>query len=264
MSDNDSLGDRMKGYEKATDSTVMSGLPLLARIDGRAFHTFTRGLARPFDKRFTDLMVWTTKFLVDEFDAVLGYTQSDEISLMWFQANPLSELPFGGRVLKLTSVLASAAAATFNCNLADFLPEKKTVKVPMFDCRVWSVPNKDEAANYFLWRERDATKNSIAMAAQSKFSHKQLMNKNTSDMQEMLFQAGANWNDYPAFFKRGTFVRRRSIQRPFTVEEIEKLPPKHEAKQNPNLVVTRHVVEALDLPPMGHMPDRVSFVFGDA
>src|SRR5581483_5540743 len=103
---------------------------------------------------------------------------------------------------------------------------------PMFDARVWNVPSQDEAANYFLWRERDARKNSVAMAAQSVCSHRELQNKNGSDMQEMLFQRGINWNDYPPQFKRGTFVRRKLVERPFTAAELEKLPAGHEARGN--------------------------------
>src|SRR4051794_23880386 len=164
----DRRGARRKRSEGLTEVRVMPGLPVLARLDGRAFHTFTRGLPRPFDPRLTALMVATTKALVGEFDARVGYTQSDEISLLWQQPSPNSQLPFGGRVLKLTSVLAATATAYFGRLLPDHLPEKRDA-VPVFDGRVWNVPTQDEAANYFLWREHDATKNSLSMAAQHHF-----------------------------------------------------------------------------------------------
>src|SRR6185295_8156972 len=97
-----------------------------------------------------------------------------------------------------------------------------------------------EGASVFLWREQDATRNSIEMAGQAKFSHTQLFKKNCNEIQEMLWQAGINWNDYPPFFKRGVFVQRVAVKRRFTTEEMERLPPMHEARRNPNLEVERH------------------------
>lgn len=203
----DALGDRQKEYERRYESTAMNYVPLLARIDGRAFHSFTKGLNRPYDENLSKLMVETTKFLVDEMVANIGYTQSDEISLIWFQKTYQSQFPFGGRIQKLSSVLASLASAFFNKLLPSFLPAKSE-QVPVFDARVWQVPSLDEAVNYFLWRERDAIRNSILMATSSVYSHLEMQNKNTSELQEMLFQKGINYNDYPYFFKRGTWVRR--------------------------------------------------------
>jgi len=240
----------MKQYERLTETQAMSFLPLLARIDGRAFHTFTAGLERPFDARFSKLMIDTTAYLVKSVAAQIGYVQSDEISLLWMQQTHESQLPFGGRVLKLTSVLASLAGAFFNKHLADFLPEKAD-QVPVFDCRVWSVPSRAEAVNYFIWRERDATKNSIQMAAQRHFSHKELRGKNGSDQQEMLFQKGINWNDYPAFFKRGTFVKRR----PYTLGAT-----RLEAGA-PIVEVVRHEVVPVPCDPFVSMSDKLGFLF---
>jgi tRNA(His) 5'-end guanylyltransferase len=131
----------------------------------------------------------------------------------------------------------------------------------MFDCRVWSVPNEDEGANYFLWRERDATKNSISMAAQSMFSHTALQNKNGTEQMEMLFQAGTNWNHYPAFFKRGTYVRREVVKRPLTAAERAKLPAKHAVTLDPTLEVIRNHVVALDMPPIGQLLNKKDFLF---
>src|SRR5690606_26266119 len=137
-----------------------------------------------------------------------------------------------GRVQKLTSILAAMATAKFNALLPERIPERAG-KLALFDCRVWTVPSREEAANVFLWRERDAIKNSVSMAARHYYSHAQLDHKDASDMQEMLFAKGVNWNDYPAFFKRGTYVQRRVVHRPFTAEELEALPPLHEARSNP-------------------------------
>ena len=95
------------------------------------------------------------------------------------------------------------------------------------------------------------------MAAQSVYSHKQLHGKNTSEMQDMLHEKGINWNDYPAFFKRGQYVRRVVTRQPFTAEEIEKLPPKHHARTDPDLVVERSVISRLEMPPFRRVKNRV-------
>jgi tRNA(His) 5'-end guanylyltransferase len=132
--------------------------------------------------------------------------------------------------------------------------------MPRFDCRVYNVPTLDEAVNSFLWREQDATKNSISMAAQSVYSHSELMNKNGSDKQEMLFQKSINWNDYPSFFKRGTYVQRKRVLTPFTSEEIEKLPAKHNARKDPNYVIERWVIDKVDLPPLSKIENKVDTI----
>lgn len=258
------LGDRMKLYEQVESGRrLLPLLPVLARIDGRCFSSFTRGLARPYDERLSRLMVETCRFLVDETNAAVGYVQSDEISLAWHSKRIDSAIFFDGRVLKMTSQLAALATAFFNRHLSTFLPEKANT-LPTFDARVWNVPNLEEAANCFLWREQDATRNSISMAAQAHFSHGQLQGKHTGDMQEMLWSVGVNWNDYPSFFKRGVFVQRRTVLRAFTTREIEQLPPRHEARSNPDLQVARTEWVQLDMPPFGEVVNRVDVLFDGA
>ena len=261
----DNLGDRMKGYEMAeAGRMLMPGLPILIRLDGKAFHTFTKGLQRPFDKRLSDLMVDTTKFLVEQSNAVVGYTQSDEISLAIYTDDPNSEVYFGGRIQKLCSVLASMATAYFNRHLPTAIPEKAD-KFAYFDSRVWNVPTLVEAANVFVWRELDATKNAISMAAQHYFSHTALQGKHGSEMQEMLFsQHGVNFNDYPSFFKRGSYVRRVTKAIKFSAEEISRLPPKHAARTNPDLMIERSVVERVELPKMPSVANKVDVLFNGA
>lgn len=254
----DTLGDRMKFYESIPSQFLFPLIPAIARLDGRSFHTFTRGLACPYDKRLSDLMVETTKFLVQETDARCGYCQSDEITLAWLATTVKSQIFFNGRVPKMTSILAALASTYFNRRLPTFIPEKANhTPIPVFDARVWNVPTEYEAANCFIWREMDATRNSILMAAQSQFSHRDTLNKNTSILQEMLFQEkGINWNDYPAFFKRGTYVRRRETTTKFTLEELDNLPPKHAARLNPDLVIRRTVVMVEGFPPLTKIANR--------
>jgi tRNA(His) guanylyltransferase len=256
MTSKDSLGDRIKWYEsRYTDQQFMKMVPVMARLDGRAFHTFTKGLDRPYCKQLSKLMVDTTKFLVHETNARCGYTQSDEISLVWLAEDWESDIFFSGKLQKMNSILSSMTSVYFNSLLPEYLPSKKG-QMPLFDCRVFQVPNDTEAVNCFIWREQDASRNSIQMAARSLYSHDELMNKNTSQLHDMLFEKGVNWNDYPTFFKRGTYVRRRVIDRPFTPEEIMTLPERHAARNNPDLRVRRSSVMEEDFPQLTKVENR--------
>ncbi len=258
----DSLGDRMKIYERAYGGqALMPNAPACARLDGKAFHTFTRGLARPYDSRLSDLMVKLTKFLVAETSATVGYTQSDEVSLIWNSRNPDTMLPFDGKPFKLVSYLAASATAFFNRHLGAAIPEKAT-SVPLFDARVWSMPTLDEAALYLLWREQDATRNSVSMAAQSYYNHKQLHQVSSSKKMDLLMDKGINWNDYPSFFKRGVYVTRRESLRGYSAIEIDKLPAKHRARTDPELKVIRRDIVMMDLPPLGTVSNRIGVLFG--
>jgi len=252
-----SIADRMKGYESQyTFQKLLPRIPICARIDGRAFHTFCEGLKRPFDERLSELMIRTTEFLVQETGANCGYTQSDEISLVWHYEDFNQSPFFVGRVSKLTSILASMTTAYFTRHLIFDLPEKVN-EWAFFDARVWSLPLEEEVANYFLWRERDATRNSISMAAQSYFSQSELHKKTSNEMQDMLWKEHQiNWNDYPAFFKRGTYIQKRKVSTPFSAEELDALPAKHAARRDPNLVIERHKVTRLELPPLGKIVNR--------
>ena len=260
----DSLGDRMKMYEgMETERRFLPLLPICARMDGKGFSRFTRGLAQPFDPRLTELMRETTRYLVQETQACMGYTQSDEITLVWYSAESKSQIFFDRRIQKMTSVLASMTTSYFSSRLDESLPEKAGQCV-FFDARVWQLPNKEEAANVFLWREFDATKNSVSMAARTLYSHAQLQKKTSSEMQEMLWQKGVNWNDYPAAFKRGTYFQRRTVTRAFTSEERQKLPPKHAAHRNPDLMIERTEVRPLEMPPFSKVNNRVEVIFSGA
>lgn len=260
MPDITDIAKRMKFYEQRYMLHLLPSVPVLCRLDGRAFHTLTRGLKRPYDPTLSSLMVDLTKKLIEETNAIIGYTQSDEISLIWLPKDS-SEMFFDGKVFKLQSILAAIASVYFT---KEFVLRGLGNKDAYFDCRVWNVPTKVEAVNALVWREMDATRNSVAMAAQSVFSHNELHGKGSADMQEMLFQNGINWNDYPNFFKRGTYVRRVITSKPFTAEEIESLPPKHNARKNPDLIIQRSLISVLDMPPIRKIVNRVEVVFDGA
>jgi tRNA(His) 5'-end guanylyltransferase len=129
---------------------------LSLRLDGKGFSKFTKGLKRPYDERLSNLMVETTKYLVKETNANCGYTQSDEITLVWYSDSYESKIYFDGRLFKMISDLASMCSVYFNRQLPNFLPEKVD-KMPRFDCRVFNLPTKEEAVNVFLWHEQDPT-----------------------------------------------------------------------------------------------------------
>lgn len=264
MSDKTALGDRMKMYERASSGgRALPLLPICARLDGKRFSRFTKGLKRPYDPRLSALMFGVTHYLVHETQACVGYTQSDEISLIWHSTTHKRQIFLDGKLQKMVSVLASMCTARFNAGLPNTIPEKADA-MALFDCRVFVVPTRAEATNVILWRERDATKNSISMAASEYYSHRLLLGKDQNQRQEMLFKAGVNWNDYPAYFKRGAFLQRHKTTRRFTTSELGNLPPRHQAHTNPDLMVERSDVRGLDLPPFGTVTNRVEVIFEGA
>lgn len=260
----DALGERMKFYESLCGDQLMPLIPAVIRLDGKAFHTFTRGLDKPFDMGLIDLMVETTKYLVEETNACIGYTQSDEISLILMSDDFNSQIYFDGRVDKINSILSSKCSVFFNKRLSSFIPSKDD-KDPVFDCRCFNAPSEQEGVNALVWREQDATRNSIQMAGQAQFSHNQLMNQSCDNIQELLWsQRNINWNDYPDKCKRGTYVQRRKITRAFTSEELDKLPAKHAARTNPSLTVERSETVVLSMPPITKVVNAKDVVFRGA
>lgn len=260
----DDLGDRMKLYEGVeAGRRLMPLLPAMARIDGRAFHAFTRGMDRPFDARFTACMVDTTAAMVRKTGARMGYTQSDEITLAWHSESLQSQIFFDGRVAKMVSQLAAQATLIFYRAVLERLPHYAH-RMPTFDARVWNVPTRAEGANVFLWREWDATKNSLNMAASDRYSHKAMMGKNSRDKHEMLHAKGVNWDDYPTAFKRGVYVQRRQVLTQFSGAELDLLPPKHAARLDPTLAVKRSVCAELFMPPLGLVANREEVIFDGA
>lgn len=215
---NDSLGDRMKGYESTSKSNLLRRTPAIIRIDGKAFHTWTKGLKHvdssliysPFSRIMHQCMVNTTNLLVANIqNAVLGYTQSDEISILlndWKKFE--TEQWFNGGVQKIVSVAASMATAFFNREFSKIPNAQLWDKPAMFDARVYNIPEK-EVANYFVWRQNDASRNSIQMLGHFYFSQKQMHGKNNSEVQDMLMlEKKTNWNDIDSWKKRGTCVVR--------------------------------------------------------
>ena len=251
----DNLGNRMKAYEShECQRRFIPGLPMYARIDGRGFSKFTKGMEKPYDLRLINAMIDVTKVLVKETQATIGYVQSDEISLVWI----CSDL-FDRKSHKLHSILASLAASAFANALIQHFENWQPLltKMPHFDCRVVMMPSQMEAANMLLWRNLDATKNAISMTASSFFSHRELQNLKSAEKQDLLFQKGINFDLYPPSFKRGTFVRRENIQISLSDEQLRKIPENH----RPNGLVVRSVIKEFDLPPLVKIQNLVDVLF---
>lgn len=208
----DKFGDRMKGYENTYRMKLPKRMPIIIRIDGKSFHTYTRGLEKPFDRYLTYAMWETCKYLAQNImGCKLAYTQSDEISLLLTNYDKLTtESWFDNNLQKIVSVSASLATAKFNEIMREEYPEKQFA---LFDARAWVLP-KDEVCNYFLWRQQDATKNSISMVAQANFSQKQLQGLNSGQMQDKLFlEKSINWNDIPTWQKRGACIKKTYFEK---------------------------------------------------
>lgn len=200
----DDLGTRMKEqYENRTRYFLPRRSYTIVRIDGKSFHTYTRKLPRPYDLQLMQDMADTAKYLCENMQgASFAFVQSDEISVLLTDfAKDLTSAWFDGNIQKIASISASLATAKFN-------QLRPTGGLAQFDARCFTIPDPVEVQNYFVWRQKDATRNSVSMAAQSVYSHKQLLGKSQKEMQELLFQKGINWNDYPATFKRGQGIFR--------------------------------------------------------
>ena len=215
----DSLGDRMKNnYENITRYKLVRRMPVIIRIDMRAGHTFTRGMKRPWDDIFHRSMNYTMIAICQEIMNVkLAYTQSDEISFLLIDYNKLTtEQFFDGNIQKIASITASIATINFNRGFTKYVLNAnfdkdqvvdadvytKKINTMTFDARVFNIP-ESEVCNYFIWRQKDAERNSLQSLAQSVFSQKELHKKTCKDMHEMLYQKDLNWNNYSAEFKRG-------------------------------------------------------------
>ncbi len=211
MSDKkDAVGDRMKKYEGTPRLSLLTRTPVIVRVDGRAFHTYTRGMKRPFDSVLQNAMVDAAIAVAKEMSGFkLGYTQSDEASFLLGDWDTIETQPwFDNDQQKLASLCASLMTAYFNLTMDLFGPSIRNA-VPVFDGRAFNLPMGPEVVNYFLWRAKDWERNSLSMVARSHFSAKQLHGKKKADMHEMLHQKGVNWTkDFDAKSRNGTFFYR--------------------------------------------------------
>jgi len=244
------LGNRMKVYE-STDKFIPF-LPIIVRLDGRCFHRFTKGLEKPYSKAFIKSMAEVTKALVNETNAKLGYTQSDEISLLIQEQEVNKQVYFDGKKQKIISVLASLCTDKFRQARLNNLPGFKTECSALFDCRAFNLPNTNEVINYFTWRELDATKNALSSAARQVANYIELHGKDKTFQHELLMRNGINFNNYPAYFKRGIYIKRITEYRELTENEMENIPYEYQ----PQGPVERRSIKYLRVPPINKLTLR--------
>jgi len=226
----DLLGNRMKEYEDVYRLKIPRRSYTIIRIDGKSFHSYTKGLKRPFDEGLITDMDATAAYLCKNIMcAKLAYVQSDEISLLLTDFDDINTQPwFDNNLQKMASIAASMATAEFNrlrliraCSVSSVdnqgiphkdisLDEINNMKIAMFDARVFQIPQKTEVINYFIWRQKDATRNSISSVAQTLYSPKELNGVSSNEKQELIFQKGINWNEYSYREKRGGVITKVS------------------------------------------------------
>ena len=213
----DELGERMKKfYENRNRAYLPRRTYTLLRIDGKCFHTFVKGLERPFDDGLMDDMNTAAAYICKNvMGADFAFVQSDEISILLTDFKELkSEAWFDNNVQKMTSVSASMTTRAFNEARLKRTGVSK-MKWAEFDSRVFQIPPRIEVENYFIWRQQDATRNSISSVAQSLYkNHDDLKGVNSNAQQEMIFQKGINWNDYESKYKRGRIIVKKTFELP--------------------------------------------------
>lgn len=218
----DSLGDRMKGYEGASRHVLPAKMPVIVRVDGRAFHTYAHGAQQPFDRGMMDAMNKVALALCKEMsNAVFAYVQSDEISVLLIDyKNPETQAWFGGAISKMVSIAAATAAVKMTLESTEWHPkclDRMMAYGPQpcaFDARAFVLP-KEEVCNYFIWRQQDWVRNSLQMLSRSLYSHHELEGKDQSAMHEMCFKKGANWAKLDTDLRRGRGIIKRP--KPFVI-----------------------------------------------
>lgn len=228
---NFSIGDRMKEYyENRTRYFIPRRTYTIIRVDGKAFHTYTKGLKVPFDDGFIEDMDKTACYLCENIQgANFAFVQSDEISILLTDFENLqTDAWFSGNIQKMCSISASLTTAKFNkLRINRFHLIKGKPNIATFDSRVFTIPSYYEVENYFIWRQQDATRNSILSTALSLYSQKQIHGKNTNDLQEMCFQKNVNWNDLNDKYKRGRLIIKERYEKDESLRArwIIEIPP---------------------------------------
>lgn len=259
----DSLGERMKRYERvANTQTLMQGLPLYARIDGRHFSKFTKGFGYPYPElmekcgyEIPQAMQATADALCKEFNCSLVETHSDEISLGWID---VAKAPFDGEYFKLVSNLASYATSVFVCRIRPFIVDRLMKgDYPSFDCRVFQVPNLFELANLFIWRQNDCMRGCLNQYAQQFFSHKALQDKSGAERLQMCLDAGHDYaNNVADVFKYGYFCHRELY--------AAEIPEQFRDNSNKTTVLRSRIGKEIINFPISKVLNKVEFLFCDA
>lgn len=215
MSEIKSLGDRIKDAENVFRYKLPERLPVLIRLDGKGFSKFTKNFEKPFDTNFMELMDKTAKYLCENIQGVqIAYVGSDEITLLIHNYKQLnSQSWFNNEIQKMCSISAGMASSYFSLNTGRFAYENGSkLQMVVFDSRVFVVP-ESEVNNSFLFRQRDIMRNSISMFARSLYSHKELLNKNSTELKEMCKQKGVDLDTKEKYFLNGRSLEKREVMK---------------------------------------------------
>jgi tRNA(His) 5'-end guanylyltransferase len=258
---NDALGVELKYYENIESARAGEiGQPVVVRVDGVSFSKFTRGFERPFDARIAEAMDEACVAVVERVHPVLGYTQSDEMTFVFW--DPMFDVAYGGRLQKLASVCAAIATGEFLKAAQRLFPDRVDEVTPIFDGRAHAL-DYSMAAKNVEWRELDARRNAVSMAAHAVFGHNPLHGKSPADMKEMLAAEGIDYmSDYPERFKRGAFFRRRKVLMERTPEELARIPEQFRAQAAAAKERTM-TVRLEGVPPLSIVENLEGFVFFD-
>lgn len=233
---------------------VSAGSPFAVRVDGVGFSKFTRAFDKPYDPRLMDAMLYATEIIVAEFQPVLTYAQSDEVTFL-FSGDV--EPPMAGRVVKLASRLAAQMTSAFVLKLSGVCPELVFHENPHFDGRVTAFPDRITAAKNIQWRETDARKNAVSSAASTVYPERQLSGKNTWQRLMMLKTVGTDFGGYPEVFRSGVFLRRVKEMREMTEKELRGIPSKY----RPTGPIERTVIKRFQLPELSRIENLTDVIF---
>lgn len=246
----DDLGNRIKSnYEDRYRFNLPRRTYTIIRLDGKAFHSYTKNLKKPFDYDLAnDIDAAVISIMSEIQGAAFAYCQSDEISILLTDfAKPNTDAWFDGNIQKMASISASLMTAEFNLlrikrSQGSYFHPNNLPNLAYFDSRIFTIPDRTEVMNYFIWRNQDCARNSISMVAQSLFSHKELHNKNSNEKQEMIFQkSGKNWADYPEADKNGRLILKETYNLNNAI--------RHKWVSNPAWKFTQDKEKLLDLIP---------------
>lgn len=249
------LGDYFKGIEALSRGIeyVSNKNAFVIRVDGRAFHTFTRGMSRPYSADLDRYREAAATAVLQSMKADFAYYQSDEISYVWFgNEREEQQHPFAGRVDKLVSLCASLTSVAFyrEFMLDCINDEMLDHRLPHFDGRLaGEFTTAEEAVKCVMWRENDAMRNSVQMLAQSEFSHKQLQQKNVFEQFQMCLDKGADWFQVPPQYRRGTYIRMSKVEVELSEEQRLKIPEQYRPEPGtkvPRSMPTKHFFENWD------------------
>lgn len=258
--DIEQLGVDQKKFEAIKSDILMPNIPIIARLDGKAFHTFTKDLKKPFDLDLQACMKETLVTLCEKYNADLGYSQSDEITLVWYNTDS-KKMIFDGRRDKYMSLLASACTLAFYKAILKHLPVKAD-DFPQFDCRIFQVPSASHVFANVLWRWLDARKNSVSMLASSVFNEKDLLKKSTGERKKMLLDKGYDWESYPTDCKTGYFCKKIVYYKKVTCDIKHRENIQDAVELDGDLYVARKKYAIVDVPSLyvmspSYVPDNL-------